>query len=82
MREQWRHTRALGSTEDIGDWLKRKMSAIFVMDGDWLEKKRKGVSDEELIERSVNCFFSRPEGVDYLIKKEQKEHEEQSELEQ
>lgn len=69
--EEWRQTRALGSSESVRDWVKRKFPII---DDDWLKNNAAGLNDEQLIERAISFYLSQPHVVDHLIKATKEEH--------
>lgn len=61
---EWENFRSLGSTETIGDWLKRKLP---VLDDDWLAKNGHKASDRALIAGALQYVLTKPQFIEWLI---------------
>jgi hypothetical protein len=61
----WQESRKLGSAEEVGHWLKRKIPSL---DDEWLAKNCKGIADEALIDSALVHLFSTPNIIEWFLK--------------
>lgn len=61
---RWDNSRKLGSTEEVGHWLKRTLPSL---EDEWLAKNSDGITDEVLIERALTYLLSKPQFIEWLL---------------
>jgi len=61
----WQESRKLGSAEEVGLWLKRKLPSL---DDKWLAENSKGMADEALIDSALVHLFSTPNIIEWFLK--------------
>jgi hypothetical protein len=60
----WQESRKLGSVEEVGHWLKRKLPSL---DDEWLAKNSNGIADEAVIDRALVHLFSTPNIIEWFL---------------
>lgn len=65
---KWEQSRKLGSTEEVGHWLKRKLPSL---DDQWLAKNSNGIANEAVIDLALVHLFSTPNLIEWFLETDQ-----------